>query len=309
VLRGAASEVVVAFSASPQSSIYPCAGVEAGIIWTKGFNTSEQLLVLGVFATIAVLVSLAWAFFVTRATRLQDVTRRIDSPGFALSVLALAPLALLPFIAGRMAFAASHDHWISAVLLGKVRSQHRLDPIYFGGSETTSVFFLLVAAALLLIVVSATKIIAYDGILGGLRTIIISSFVGLLMIYTTAFSMSLGEFDSSGTLTAAIVSILVSSVSTGLLWLLYKKDIWRGVRQRGTRTTAFVFSVIWPFVFTWAATVMFAAFVQPQLTGPFADANHPVTLAYFATAFTVGVLIVARIFTDIARISLLPRPR
>lgn len=296
------SAVVEGFSASPRSWIYPCAGIGSGSVWTKGFSSSEQSVVLLVFGGIAAIVGLAWAFFVARATRLQDVTRRIDSPGFALCVLALAPLVLLPLLAGHVAFAASHDPLLSAVILGKA------EPFYFGGSETFSLLFLLFAAAALLIVVSATKIIAYDGILGGLRTILISSFVGLLIVYSTAFLLSLSAIDTSGTQTIMVVGALVSTIPTGLVWLLYKKDIWRGVRQRGTRTTAFVFSVIWPFVFTWYATALFGAFVQPQLTYGTLVTNHPVTLAYFATAFTIGVLVVARIFTDIARISLLPRP-
>lgn len=280
--------------------------------WTGGFNSGEQTGIMTIFVIVAMMFALVWAFFVARGTRLRDVIGKTDAPSFATCAFALAPLVVLPILAGHIAFAASHGDAFNALLQGKAMARlpegETID-VYFGGSTYSnglSLAMLFLGGVIAVLIAMCLKIIMYDGVIGLLRTSLMALAISVpaIALAIVAYGMTYGATGMSSNTALAIVTLVLLAF-LGAIWLLYRKDLVKGVRRRMTRPLAFAFLMLWPFWYGFASII--AGAVVFELAGTPTDSMW-VVWVYLAAAFVVGVFIQSQLFRGIARISLLPRP-
>ena len=73
-----------------------------------------------IFIVASFILTVIWAFFVSRGTRLRGLVVQSSHPGFMMVLLVLAPMVVLPLVAGLSMFVVTHGGGFTTLFTGVV---------------------------------------------------------------------------------------------------------------------------------------------------------------------------------------------
>ena len=284
------------------SRVGTCTGYVNSYVWSEGFSAGEIMLTTMLFVVAAAVLTLIWAFFVSRGTRLRGLVVQSSFPGFMVTLLVLMPMVLLPMLAGLAMFVVTHGGGLGTLITGVVdvgtlsvafpgeRHYSPEDQLFanwviilflFGG------FFAFVTAI-------SMKIILADGVMGLVKSIVIAAILA-------AITVTIGVFVFQGRVYQNTLIQLILLLTFGIFYYLwFRMSLIRNRRSKLSRTIGLSFSMYW---IGWFPLVCIYFFDWIELSTETID---PWLVAWSCGLFYA--LFLSFTFRDISRINLLPQP-
>lgn len=271
--------------------------------WLTGYSTDDVMLATFLFALGSFILTAIWAFFVSRGTRLRGLVVQSSFPGFIVVVLVLLPMVILPLIAGVGMFIFTHGGGLSTVLTGvtEITTDAGLSREFaFAGRRHYGDMMSNDYSALLLIgtfcsfvVAISMKIILADGVMGLVKSIIISGILGALTVVIGLFVFPQGI--SYGTL----LQLSLLSGFGFLYYMWFRLSLIRNRRSKLSRTIGLSFCM---YTIGWYPLIVLYTIVGFDLDWDW----HPVVVS--AVVAFIYAIFLSITFRDISRINMLPQP-
>ena len=275
--------------------------------WTNGFGVDDIMWTTIVFIITSLVLTIIWAFFVSRGTRLRGLVVQSSFPGFIVVLLVLMPMVILPLLAGMTMFIVTHGGDLTTLFTGvsEVSVNSREFEIAFPGyqhyrgsadrmfSEMLTLLFIF-GGFFAFVIAICMKIILADGVLGLVKAIVIA---GVL----AAITVTIGLFVFQGRTYEHTLTQFSLLLVFGLIYYLsFRISLITNKRRKLSRTIGLSFCMYWIGLFPLLAIF----FIQWLGIGP---EQIDVWVLLWGLGF-IYALFLSFTFRDIARINLLPQP-
>ena len=274
--------------------------------WASGFSENEVLLTTIWFAVASFILTVIWAFFVSRGTRLRGLVVQSSFPGFVVVLVVLLPMVIFPLIAGQLMFMSTHGGGVGTLLTGVTEvvadGGSVVELAYPGARHITYTERLFSQALLTLfffgaffafVVAISMKIILADGVMGLVKSIVIAGIFALITVL-------IGIFVFQGRAEEYTFTQLGLLLAFGVAYYFsFRMSLIRNKRSKLSRTIGLSFCMYW---IGWFPLVFIFTLIGFDLEG---TVNAWILVALFAAIY---VLFLSFTFRDISRINLLPQP-
>jgi len=261
-----------------------------------------------VFIMASFALTIIWAFFVSRGTRLRGLVVQSSFPGFFVVLMVLMPMVIFPLLAGQTMFTVTHGDGLSTLFTGvaQASSNGTSFEVAFPGyehyrtsyndrmfSETLAMLFLFGAFAAFFVTISM-KIILADGVMGLVKSIVIA---GIFATLTIVIGLFFFEGDPDYATFTQLTLLLVFGL---LYYLTFRISLITNKRRKISRTAGLSFCMYSTGWFLLVAVYTIIGFDLESL-----DISPWLMLAGFGLVYAIFLSFT---FRAISRINLLPQP-
>ena len=275
-------------------------------VWTTGYSADDVMWTTIWFAFASFILTVIWAFFVSRGTRLRGLVVQSSFPGFMVALAVLLPMVIFPLLAGLLMFMSTHGGGVETLLTGVtgiVSEQGREYAIAFPGMRhyspaerwfSQSLLLLLMFGSFSAYVVAISmKIILADGVMGLVKSIVIAGIFAVITVLVGIFVFQ-GRADENTFIQLGL--LLVFGI---LYYFSFRISLMRNKRSKLSRTIGLSFCMFW---IGWFPLVFIFTMIGFDLEG---TVNGWLLIAIFTAIY---VFFLSFTFRDISRINLLPQP-
>lgn len=276
--------------------------------WSNGFSVPDIEWTIFVFITASLILTIIWAFFVSRGTRLRGLVVQSTFPGFLAILMVLMPMVILPLLAGQTMFVVTHGGGLEALFTGvaEVTNNGRSFEVAFPGSnhyrsesnnrmfsDTLAMLFLFGVFAAFFVAISI-KIILADGVMGLVKSIAIASIFAVITVFIGIIVFG-GEPEDATFLQLSLL------LGFGVLYYLtFRISLITNKRRKISRTAGLSFCMYSTGWFFLVAVFIIIGFDLESM-----DYNPWLWIAGFGLIYAIFL---SSTFRAISRINLLPAP-